>query len=484
MRIYDIAFWLIFFFLAGVFAKSFNLSNEFIMAAVALAAFLFLLLYFLGAKEKKFLWFSGLCLFVVVGAFYYFFYDNYQNNTTKIIFNKKVEFSGIIVDYPEKGASQKLIVALKEPFSAKILVKLKSYPEYFYGNEIKLSGVIKKPEGSYKNYLSKEGVVGFSDFPKVETVSSGQSRNIKSFLFSIKTKIISGFGKIFSFDKAAFMSGITLGERAEFSKELKENMSNSGTTHLVALSGYNISIIGWAIAGVFGWLVGRKWSFYLTILVIGGFVLMAGAQASVVRAAIMGGILLLSFQVSRLYSFRNAIAVCAFVMILVNPKILVFDIGFQLSFLALLGIVYLDPAIRKTFHVSEEVGFLNWRQNLFTTLSAQLAVAPLLIIYFAKFSFFSLLANILILSFIPLTMGLGFIVAVLNFVWFPAAKILGWPLNLFLGYELGVINFFGKFSPSVDFSFGIFGLSVYYLILALFVFYARRFIKISPVPLL
>lgn len=477
MRIYDTAFWLIFFFLVGVLAKSFNLSNEIILTAAVLVAVLFLLFYFSGAKEKKFLWFSSLSLFIVAGAFYYFFYDNYQANATKIIFNKNIEFSGIVADYPEKGASQKLTIFLKEPFKANVLVKLKPYPEYFYGDEIKFSGMIKNPEGSYKNYLAKEGITGFSDFPKAELILSGQNKNIKSFLFSIKAKIISGFQKIFSYDKAAFISGITLGERAEFSKELKENMSNSGTTHLVALSGYNISVIGLAIAGAFGWLVGRRWSFYLTIVVITGFVLMAGAEASVVRAAIMGAILLLSTQISRIYSARNAIAVCAFVMVLINPKILVFDIGFQLSFLALLGIIYLEPAIRKISRVSQEPGFLNWRQNLFTTLSAQLAVAPLLIIYFAKFSIFSLLANVLILSFIPLTMGLGFAVAVLGFLWFPFSRFLGFLADVFLTYELSVINFFGKFPSSVDFSFGVFGLVIYYFILAFFIFYTHKFIK-------
>ena len=108
------------------------------------------------------------------------------------------------------------------------------------------------------------------------------------------------------------MAGITLGERAEFSKEFKEAMSKSGTTHLVALSGYNITILVLAVAYVLNFFASRRLVFWLTLLIIIGFVAMTGAEASVVRAAIMGGIVLLAKRANRLYSFRNAIVIAAF----------------------------------------------------------------------------------------------------------------------------------------------------------------------------
>ena len=134
-------------------------------------------------------------------------------------------------------------------------------------------------------------------------------------------------------------------------------MAKSGTTHLVALSGQNITIIVIAISSFFGFFARRKSVFWLTLLIIIFFVLMTGAEASVVRAAVMGGIILLAKQIGRVHSIRNAIAAAAFIMILYNPKIFRFDVGFQLSFMALLGIVYLSPAIRKFLKMKEEDGF-------------------------------------------------------------------------------------------------------------------------------
>ena len=108
-------------------------------------------------------------------------------------------------------------------------------------------------------------------------------------------------------------------------------MSQSGTTHLVALSGYNITVIAIAVSTLLSYFLRRRIVFWLSILTIIAFVLMTGAEASVVRAAIMGGIILLAKQIGRIHSMRNAIVFAALLMVLFNPKILRFDIGFQLS---------------------------------------------------------------------------------------------------------------------------------------------------------
>ncbi len=481
MRIYDVAFYGIIFFLLGVLIASLGLNILIITAVAVLTAILFLLIGFLKNRPPSF-WFAGLSLFIIIGSFYYFQYENFQLKNIKIPFNQKTEVFGLISSYPEKGASQKLIADLKEPYSGKIFIKTASYPTYAYGDLIRFEGVIKKPEPEpYANYLAKNGVFGTANFPKIELVAENypavSRAKIKSTLFKLKEKTVSVFQKTLPSEKAAFLSGITLGERAEFSKEFKEAMSNSGTTHLVALSGYNIMILAMAIANSLGYLFSRRPTFYLTLLAIIGFVLMTGAEASVVRAAIMGGILLLAKQIGRLYSFRNAIAVAAFLMVLSNPKILSFDIGFQLSFLALFGIVYLMPAVQKFFKISEEQGFLSWRENLLTTFSAQLAVAPLLIIYFGSFSPISLLTNVLILALVPITMTLGFFLGALGFLSYHLSLVFGWFVNLFLTYEIFIIKLFGnlnifKINP-ISAPLAV----VYYIILIAFVLYTYRLSK-------
>jgi competence protein ComEC len=218
---------------------------------------------------------------------------------------------------------------------------------------------------------------------------------------------------------------------------------------LVALSGYNVTIIVQAVTFLFAFLLfglarSRLLVFILSTFAILGFVIMTGAEASVVRAAIMAGIVLLANQVNRVYSFRNAVTFAALFMVLVNPKVLVFDIGFQLSFAALLGIVYLKPAIAKFFKAKPTPGFLSWREHLLTTISAQMAVLPILLGSFGFFSPIAFITNVLILTAVPMTMALGFLTAGLNLISYYFAQVSGWLVNVFLSYEIGIINIFSE----------------------------------------
>jgi len=131
-------------------------------------------------------------------------------------------------------------------------------------------------------------------------------------------------------------------------------------------------------------------------------------------------------------------------MVLVNPKVLFFDLGFQLSFFALLGIVYLKPALMNFLRISRKTKIRVWAENGLTTIAAQLAVLPLLISNFKSFSFSSFVANILILEFVPLTMFLGFLMVGISFLSSYLALIIGWLANFFLVYVIFIINTFAK----------------------------------------
>ena len=470
MRIHDTAFYSILFFLAGVFAASFGLNFITVVFAAALAAVLFLSAYFFGNKNKKLVYFSVLSVFVVFGSFYYSAYNFYKISNARILLDKKIIFQGIVRESSSRSWQQDLIVDLKEPFAGKISVNSRQFPIFNYGDLVEFNGVISRAD---KSLFLRSGVLAVSRLPEAKLVSQNNGSSVKAFLLSFKNGIIGVFQKSLPVQQAAFLSGITLGQRSEFSKEFKNQMSQSGTTHLVALSGYNISILVFVVSLTLGYFFSRRLTFWLTVLVIIGFVVMVGAEASVVRAAVMGGILLLAAQVSRIYSFRNAIAVAAFLMVLANPATLVFNIGFQLSFLALIGIVYILPAIKKIFKISEEEGIMAWKENFLTTLSAQLAVAPLLVSYFGGFSLVSLVANILILNVIPLTMALGFILAGIGFASLPLALVFGRFVNLLLSYEIGVIRFFGSLNVLQIKSMNYYLIALYYLLLAGFVVYVN-----------
>ena len=445
MNLHDIAFWICAFFLLGVFLTSIS-SQILIMVFLTALISLFLLFF-------KNYYFGWLVLFAAIGIFYYQAFDYFQKQAL-IPFEENVPFQGIV----EKSASlidrQELTLALENPYSGKVQVIARPYPVFRYGDLVKILGIIKKPAEQSADYLVKNGILGTITFPEIILEESGHGNFIKTGLLNFKNKILDIFQSVLPAEKAAFLSGLTLGERANFSAELKKEMSLSGTTHLVALSGYNISVIAWAVASILRLYLTRSLSFYFSVLIIVLFVLMTGAEASVVRAAIMGIIAILAKETERIFSVRNAIVIAAFLMVLANPRVLAFDLGFQLSFAALLGIIYIKPML-ENFTRFNGAGILSWKENSLTTFSAQLAVIPLLLGNFGMFSITSFIANILILEAVPITMGLGFVIALLGFFSGFLAQIFALAANLFLSYELWVIGIFSKLSfPIIAASFG------------------------------
>lgn len=195
----------------------------------------------------------------------------------------------------------------------------------------------------------------------------------------------------------------------------------------------------------------------------------------------MATIMVIAERTSRLYSVRNAIAVTALVMILVNPNILVFDIGFRLSFMALIGIVYVKPAIEQFFKVNEEAGILEWRKNLVTTVAAQLTVLPILLSSFGLFSPLAIVTNVLLLAFIPYTMTLGFFIILAGAISQYLAFVVALPARLLLGYELGVINLFSKitFGFTIE-HFPFVASLIYYGALFGFIVYVRSRTRTTP----
>lgn len=434
MRVSDIFFWFACFFLAGVFIASifsgFDNALTFSFGAVWLAVVALLL----TGRQKL----AVFGLVMILGVAYFFLFDSLRK-PAPLPYGEKVVFMGVVTEAEQRLDGQKIVVH-------NIQIAAPRYPKFEYGDELEVSGKIKTIEGDWENYFKKENIAGLMGFPEIKLLSKGNGSPVKAKLLGTKEFFISSFKKVLPFDKAAFMSGLVMGETAEFSDEAKEKFRATGTSHLVALSGYNIGIIATTVANLLGlWWFTKRFTFAGSTLFIFAFVLMTGAESSVVRAAIMGFLILLADKLQRIHNFRNAVAATALVMVLANPKVLAFDIGFQLSFMALIGITYLKPWLEWKFGWEKKSGFLNWRQNLLTTSAAQVAVLPVILYHFGTFSPVGVLANVLILEFIPVTMGLGFFIGFASMISTTLALIISWPANLLMGYELGVIDVFYRF---------------------------------------
>ncbi len=458
----DAAFYGAVSFLAGAVAAGLGIS------AYGCILILFLLLSAAVFFKKLNTAVSCLIFFLfLLGIFYYHIYNNVETNSRNIVFNKPVSFSGIVSREPQLSEKfQKIELDLLPPSAGTIILLAPLSPEINYGDAIKGKGAIEPPSGN--------GSEPIAFFPKIEISEHHRGFILKEKLIDFKKSLISQFEKFLPGQNAAFLGGLTFGWRGNFTQEFKQQMSFSGTTHLVALSGYNITILVLAVAAVFGYFFSRRITFYATGVIIFLFVLMVGAEASVLRAAIMGFLALLAKELGRLYSIRNAVALTAAVMIFTNPNTL-FDIGFSLSFLSLLGIVYLEPAFKKLFRMDNQMqrkDFLSWRENGITTLSAQLAVAPLLIQNFGQFSLTSIIANILILEFVPLTMFLGFLLAGAGLLFHYLGFLIALPVNILLQYEVYVIQLFSylRLPVAIDFNSWIL-MAAYYGGLIIFIHY-------------
>ncbi len=466
---YDIFFYGASFFLLGILLASFRAG--WLIIVVTLFSTAAVVGLFCWKRERKYRTMLLLIPLIFMGAFYYTSADLHLKNN-ELDYGREKTWTGRIAENVLPNGNS-LSITLELTSGEKILALFPRYPEVAYGDIVRFRGKIEKPaSASYGDYLLKEGIVGISKFPVVEAIG-GKRTDYRSYLFDFRNEVSEVFSKALPQKEGTFMSGILLGGTSGFSDDFKNDMKMSGTTHLVALSGYNISVIASGAMVALSFLLPRWWSFGITSLILFLFVAMTGAEASVVRAAIMGFIMLLADESGRLYNVRNIILLAGTAMVLVNPRILIFDVGFELSFLALIGIVYLKPALVSRMKFLEKPGFGGWKDGLATTVSAQTAVLPILLTNFGYFSPISLVSNTLILGLIPFTMGLGFLTALLGLLWSQLAFIAGWLALPFLTFETFVIGFLGSFNAPLSSGVGWMFTAVYYAFLVILLWKKR-----------
>jgi len=190
-------------------------------------------------------------------------------------------------------------------------------------------------------------------------------------------------------------------------------------------------------------------------------VILAGASSSVVRAGIMGSLGLIALNIGRLYAITNALAFTAVVMVFVNPLVLHFDVGFQLSFLALMGLVYLTPMLEPYFERIPKT--IN--KYLIPTIAAQIFTLPILLLNFDRLSLVAPLANLLILPVIPLAMLFGFLTGIVGMIFAPLAMPLAWITWGILTYIIKIVEFISRIplaSLEINY-FSIFLAALYYI---------------------
>ncbi|MFH0770241.1 MAG: ComEC/Rec2 family competence protein [Candidatus Peregrinibacteria bacterium] len=350
--------------------------------------------------------------------------------------NQRVTLTGIISDEPDRralwtqytvraGRLETASGAIVDPITGLVLVRDKSgWPQYDYGDTVSIKGKLARPEPSetfrYDHYLSRFGIYALVEDGFIEQSGKNRGSAILSLLYHTKDRFEAQINRIFPEPSASLLAGLLTGSRRGIPEHLSAAFQAAGLSHIVAISGFNVGIVIVLIGGIFIFLP-LQLRVVCTAVGIILFVLFVGASASVVRAGVMGILSLLALATGRKQRPRLSILWALALMIAWNPKVLWYDAGFQLSFLAVIGILELTPLlslllqrIPNTFAV---------RDSLTMTLAAQIMTAPLIIFLFGRFSLIAPLANILTAPAIPLAMLLGFAGVVISFLCFPLGQV-------------------------------------------------------------
>lgn len=359
-------------------------------------------------------------------------------------------YVGDVIQEPKEGESGagffvQLVATGTQP-SLKIYTSTFISPDIQYGDRVEIRGKLvnarteKAPE-YWKAYLQTQGIAYEIKNAQIIKIESGHGNPMFSALLSFKKFITSKITDNIPEPEAALLAGILLGAKSSLGNELTDQFNKVGVSHIIALSGFNITIIASGIAYVFEqskflpFTAGIYTSGILIIL----FVLMTGASASAVRAAVMAMILLLARKEGRTYDAGTALIVAAIVMVLWNPLVLIDDFGFQLSFLAAIGIIYLMPIL--DLKCKKFPNPFKLKEILLGTISAEAMVMPLIIYKTGVGSLISLIANALILPIVPILMTLGFILIIVAPFGYYVALPIAWLNYIFLLYIISVVRF-------------------------------------------
>ena len=359
-----------------------------------------------------------------------------EGSRTRLVLDR-VRFLRGDLSYPSKGRVRITVARSETPYS--------------YGDRIKATLRLRRPRGflnpgalDYHSYRASQGIYleGWVGDENIITKDEGRGGNpFFRAVFDLRQRMLERLEKALPDEKAAFLKAIILGDRSSLPSGVKEAFLASGTYHILAISGLHVGLLAGAFFFVLRILrVPRKTRAFLSLVLVNFYALLAGANPSVVRAALMISLYLLAIIFDREANLWNTLALAALVLLLWNPWYL-FDVGFQLTFsataaiIAALSVVKLDSWSRP------------WRWlfgSVLISLSATLATLPLLALYFNRFSLVGVIANLPIVPLTGILTGSGMLLS-FTLLFFPEG--LG-PFNWLNSHMIGLLFYLARLFAS------------------------------------
>lgn len=312
-------------------------------------------------------------------------------------------------------------------------IKMKGYAEIIPGDRVRFVG---KVSPTVLGGMTTRIVMMDPIFEVVKHVDCSKRVTV----VCLRVLIVQGRGRMLEIlekllpePMSSLAAGILLGVKGQMPTDFYTALVGTGTMHIVAASGYNVTIVGNAVIQVFSRILPKSIAIVLAITAILIYVLLSGAGASIVRAAIMGSLGLMAFYFGRPTQARRLLYIAAMTMLLIDPS-MIFDVSFQLSFMATFGLLFMEPMVKKL----PQISFL--KEYLYPTLSATIFTLPVIWWHFGRVSYISPIVNMMVLPVVPLIMLETLVVLVVGIVSPGVAQIIAWVLYPLLWYVVEVIT--------------------------------------------
>lgn len=366
--------------------------------------------------------------------------DNYNDQGLSVV--------GIVVDEPNKTSKYQKFIFYAESavvekttrnIKGKILVYAPVYPRIDYGDRLDIRCELREPENfsdfNYDQYLAQYDIHSICYYPEAEILGKGEGNFLVARLFMLKNGAKRIINKGLSEPASSIVRAMLLGDKSGVSAEDKQLFSETGISHVIAISGMHISILIFILNQVLLSIgIKRRYVFYVTIIFLALYVVLIGMTASAVRASLMGFVVLLALQVGRVSKVENALYLVASILLFVNPLSLRSDVGFQLSFMAVLAIIYFYPVVDSWLKDKKIPRSMGLRDIFVITIVVQIMTTPIIVLNFGIFSLVSPLSNLLIVPLLPVLLA-GSIMAIILSAVFPYFSLLLFlPIGLALDY--------------------------------------------------
>ena len=332
-----------------------------------------------------------------------------------------IAMDGVVVREPENRAASQQVYVRNSDGTFLVLAPL--FSGIAYGDAVTVVGTLERPESfatelgrtfNYPGYLETRGVTHVVRYAEVTVTDTGGGWWLIRQLLWVKGEFMRSLEMVIAEPAVALGEGLLLGVKQAMPPELLTAFRQTGIIHIVVLSGYNVALVVEFIMLVLLYVLPYRARLIAGMAAIGCFALLVGLSATVVRACVMATFLLLAKVAGNTYHIVRGLTLAGVVMLLVNPLLLPYDVGFQLSFLATLGLIVLSPRIESWLSWFPQV--FGSRSLLSATIATQIFVWPILLYQIGELSIVSVVVNVLVLPAVPVAMLLTFMTGLVSMI--------------------------------------------------------------------